>query len=101
MCRPWKGCCALIHTTTTYGQLPIYPQGSRQAQMSDKKIIVHHLNDSRSQRVLWLLVCPISIHTRHSLCTQGLTPVTMILPGRTRNSIRDQTIPAPARYDRT
>jgi len=40
-----------------------------------------------------------SSHTRSSespLCTQGLTPVAMIRPGRTRSPIRDQTIPAPA-----
>lgn len=25
------------------------------------KIIVHHLNNSRSQRILWLLVCPCHV----------------------------------------
>lgn len=55
-------------------------------------LTVHHLDNSRSQRVLWLLV------------RQVLFPVLQFLdvlnPGRASSSIRDQTIPERCRVFR-
>lgn len=57
----------------------------------DKRIVLHYLADSRSQRILWLLV-----RTSSALRIFSRSPS----PGRTRRPLRTQTLQARPRHAR-